>query len=466
VQGIVSFGVTRTSPAAGALFAACLLLAPRAPGAEEPSIRYRVTADEGARSLAVEASFPPGTPADMTVDGPARSFVTSLEVAEDGGWRAVPAERGTWALPRCRSGCRLRYRFLLARAAAELDEVDLAAAVAGVVVAPTSTWLLRPIHPKPGQFSLVVHVPEGWTFVSGLHREADGSYRAPVREDWKAPYAAFGALALHALSVAGGTIEVAVARSREPAVRELAWLRTSAQAIVTYYGRLPVSRLLVVLLPAEARLQGKELGGDGAAILLAPPEDPAHSGNDWVATHEMVHVATPDLERRHLWLTEGLATYVEPIARTRTGELRAEQVWADMLSGMPKGLLHERDRGMDGTRDWGRLYWGGALFWLLADVEIRQQSGNRQSLDDALRAVLAAGGTTEVDWSIERFLDEGDRPLPHPVLHPLYRRMGQQAMPVDLPALWKKLGVSVGPRGAVFDQQAPLASIRRGITGR
>jgi hypothetical protein len=443
------------------------LLSPRAPGAEEPSIRYQVTADQGARSLAVEASFPPGTPATMTVDGPARAFVTGVEVAEGAGWRAVPGDHGTWAVPRCRSGCRLRYRFLLGQAAKELDAVDLAAAVAGVLVAPTSTWLLRPVHPAPGaRFSLAVRVPEGWTFVSGLPRDPDGSYRAPLREDFRAPYAAFGALALHALPLGGGTVEVAVARSREPAVRELAWLRSSAQALVTYYGRLPVSRLLVVVLPAEARLQGKELGGDGASILLAPAEDPAVSGNDWVATHEMVHVATPDLARRHLWLTEGLATYVEPIARARTGELRPERVWADMLSGMPKGLLHERDRGMDGTRDWGKLYWGGALFWLLADVEIRQQSGNRQSLDDALRAVLAAGGNTEVAWPIERFLAEADRPLAHPVLGPLYRRMGQQPMAVDLPALWKKLGVSPGPRGAVFDQQAPLASIRRGITGR
>jgi predicted metalloprotease with PDZ domain len=133
---------------------------------------------------------------------------------------------------------------------------------------------------------------------------------------------------------------------------------------------------------------------------------------------------------------------------------------------MPKGLVHERDRGMDGTRDWGRLYWGGALFWLLADVEIRQQSDNRRSLRDALRAVLAAGGNTEEAWSIERFLAEADRPLPHPVLAPLYQRMGKEAPAVDLPALWKRLGVSLGPKGAVFDDRAPLAAIRRGITGR
>jgi predicted metalloprotease with PDZ domain len=137
-----------------------------------------------------------------------------------------------------------------------------------------------------------------------------------------------------------------------------------------------------------------------------------------------------------------------------------------MLAGMPKGLAHERDRGMDGTRDWGRLYWGGALFWLLADVEIRELTSNQRSLADALRAVLAAGGNTEESWPIERFVETADRALPRPVLAPLYRRMGQSAMPVDLPALWRRLGVSLGAHGAVFDDQAPLAAVRRGITGR
>lgn len=159
-----------------------------------------------------------------------------------------------------------------------------------------------------------------------------------------------------------------------------------------------------------------------------------------------------------------MATYVEPIARVRAGQLLGEAVWADMVRGMPKGLLHETGRGMNGTRDWGRLYWGGALFWLLADVEIRTSSDNRQSLETVLRAVLAAGGNTSVAWSVEQFLDTGDRALARPVLQPLFQKMGVRSMPVDLPALWRKLGVVAGAGGGVtFDEQAPLARVRAGI---
>ena len=55
----------------------------------------------------------------------------------------------------------------------------------------------------------------------------------------------------------------------------------------------------------------------------------------------------------------------------------------------------DNDRGLDRTRTWGRTYWGGALFCLMADVEIRKQTGNRVGLQDALRTILSAGGSID-----------------------------------------------------------------------
>ena len=70
-------------------------------------------------------------------------------------------------------------------------------------------------------------------------------------------------------------------------------------------------------------------------------------------------------------MEEGLATYIEPIARVQAGELPAKQIWRDMLDGMPKGEPQPGDKGLDRTHTWGRTYWGGALFCLVADVQIR-----------------------------------------------------------------------------------------------
>ena len=45
--------------------------------------------------------------------------------------------------------------------------------------------------------------------------------------------------------------------------------------------------------------------------------------DDWVLVHEMIHLALPEVGDDHLWLTEGLSTYVEGIARVHVGDLRS-----------------------------------------------------------------------------------------------------------------------------------------------
>ena len=61
-----------------------------------------------------------------------------------------------------------------------------------------------------------------------------------------------------------------------------------------------------------------------------------------------------------------------------------------MVDGMPQGLPAAGDQGLDNTHIWGRTYRGGAMFCLLADIEIRKQTGNAKGLLDALRAINRA----------------------------------------------------------------------------
>lgn len=70
--------------------------------------------------------------------------------------------------------------------------------------------------------------------------------------------------------------------------------------------------------------------------------------------HEMVHLAFPRVARKHHWIEEGLATYVEPWARLGIGQLTVERVWKDLLKGLPKGLPRHGDQGLDHTPTWGR----------------------------------------------------------------------------------------------------------------
>jgi hypothetical protein len=272
------------------------------------------------------------------------------------------------------------------------------------------------------------------------------------------------------MTVGGGVIDVSFSPGvLEVSIQELHhWIAASACAVTTYYGRFPVGRLRLRIVPAEGRrgvLNGRTWGYDGAITKvfvgqLATEED---LESDWVMTHEMVHLAFPSVADEHHWIEEGIATYVEPIARVEAGNLKPRSVWQDLVEGLPKGLPQEGDQGLDHTHTWGRTYWGGALFCTLADVGIREHTDNRRGLQDALRAILAAGGNIEASWPLERALKIGDAAVGVPVLAELYEKMKANPVEFDLAGFWNALGVE-GSGRVSFNDRAPLAAIRRAIT--
>ena len=186
--------------------------------------------------------------------------------------------------------------------------------------------------------------------------------------------------------------------------------------------------------------------------------------DDWVLVHEMVHLALPELGRSHDWLAEGLATYVEGIARAQAGNRAVTDVWAEYRHSMPLGLPQPGDGGLDDRLTWGRRYWGGALFCLQADVAIREQTANRVGLQDALRAILRATGGYRSERRIEEVLRIGDAATATRVLEDLYERNRSTAVTVDLAQLWERLGVPSNPASQPFNDQAPLAAIRIALT--
>jgi hypothetical protein len=171
--------------------------------------------------------------------------------------------------------------------------------------------------------------------------------------------------------------------------------------VSVYFGKFPVAsaRILIVPVPGGGVPGGTTFGYRGAAIRLVVGSDSTEVDliDDWKAVHEMTHLALPDVTEPHLWLAEGIAVYVESIARVQAGDLTAEKIWGDFVRDMKQGLPKEGDQGLDRTPTWGRTYWGGAIFCLLADVEIRKRTGNRIGLQQALRGILAAGGDHEQD---------------------------------------------------------------------
>ena len=284
------------------------------------------------------------------------------------------------------------------------------------------------------------------------------------------PYDAFDRLAKTDLDVHGGVIHVAVAPGNItlPKDKVLDWVRASARAVSTYYGRFPVKSVKLLIVPVDGqRVRGGTTWGyRGAAIRVLLGRDSSEEDlrRDWVMVHELVHLALPDMDQRYNWLSEGLAVYIEPIARVQAGDLTAKAIWQAMMRDMPKGLPQVGDQGLDNTGSWGRKYWGGAIFCLLADIEIRKRTSNRLGLRDAMRGVIAAGGSHEVYWSIERILSAADKAVGVDVLTGLHEQMGSKPVAPDLESLWLALGLTLRGEILSLDDSAPLGAIRNKIT--
>jgi hypothetical protein len=276
------------------------------------------------------------------------------------------------------------------------------------------------------------------------------------------------------MRIAGAQIQLDFAQGALdlPLPEIVAHVQRAGDAIVAYYGVFPVPRARILIIPVEGRkgvLQGTTWGDvEGfpgfTRIRIGQHTTAADLADDWTMTHELVHMAFPSLPDDQHWMEEGQATYIEPVARVMTGELEARSIWHDMVRDMPKGEPEPGDEGLDRTHTWGRTYWGGALFCMVADVTIRRQTGDRKGLQDALRAIVAQGGTIDHSWDLPRALAIGDHATGTQVLTRMYAEWKEKPIPVDLPKLWDDLGIRSESDAIILVPTAPLAAIRQSIT--
>jgi hypothetical protein len=248
------------------------------------------------------------------------------------------------------------------------------------------------------------------------------------------------------------------------------WIARSARIVADYYGRFPATLVVVKLrsMDGDGVGGGRTANESGLMIQIRVGRDASAAvlRQDWVLVHEMVHLALPEIGYTHNWLAEGLATYVEGVARAQAGNRDIADVWAEDRHSMPMGLPRPGEGGMDETRTWGRTYWGGALFCLQADIALRRQTSNRAGLQSALQAILRDTGGYANERDIDSVLRLGDAATGTHVLEDLYQRSKAIAVTTDLDALWKELGVPPDPNTQPFDDRAPLAPIRIAITAK
>lgn len=197
--------------------------------------------------------------------------------------------------------------------------------------------------------------------------------------------------------------------------------------MANFYHGFPVARSLTVVVPRSGRrgmVTGRALSAGGATVLVAIGEHATVDDlyGEWIMVHELLHLGQP-FTPEAWWLTEGMATYIEPLLRARKGWRSPGSVWRDFHRDMHRGRA-ALDRGLlNGS---GNAYWSGALFMFLADMEIRRYSRGRRGIEDCLRAILRDGGDATVRWSAERSVASCDTLLGKPILGDMLERYGRK----------------------------------------
>ncbi len=249
------------------------------------------------------------------------------------------------------------------------------------------------------------------------------------------------------------------------------WVLRSARATASFFGRFPASEVAIALQPGKGRevMEGEATWDRSARIRIVLGRDTTSERlrRDSTMVHEMAHLGFPDMDDAHLWLHEGLATYVEYVARAQAREIKPAEMWGRLTYIMQQGLPSEHEsRGLERTRNEDRRYYGGALFWLTADVEIRKRTGNRRGVQDAIRAIFKSGGTLGVETLPEDAFKLGDEAVGVSVLSDLFPTWRATAVSPDLDSLWKALGIEADGLKTRLVNDAPLADVRRAITAQ
>lgn len=373
-------------------------------------------------------------------------------------------------------GFSAHYRVALAELARGAASVDGAVASGDSVLAVASSWLLYPHREQRGTAVLQVRVatPPGIDFVTAQPM-TDGVFTIAQAELAAAGFSAFGRLRRHPnltpsthsllaptdyeVVILDGSMDIA-----ESAL--LQWIAHCADIMARFWHGFPAPGLKIFVLPrngAEGVVFGRDMSGGGVSTLLVVGEHATREqlNADWVLIHELVHVGSP-LVRGAPWLTEGLATYLEPLIRARYGLQSPGAMWTEFITHMPRGATIMESAGLmrGGRRGW---YWGGALLMLLADVEMRRASDGRLGLEDCLRAIRTRIGSYLRTIGLQEMTAACDQAVGGTVLADLIERHAQSATAVDLQELWRALGVELVNGDLKVDDGAPLARVRQAI---
>ena len=398
----------------------------------------------------------------------------------DGAGASQPIAPGGWRVEPVNGLVEARYRYDLTGYARAVDAPAKAQQRGEGAISLLSGWLLEPFgYTHLPTIDIRMTTAPGLVFASGLPRVGD-AWRLAGTTIRFAGYTVLGRLDLQDLAVplpgslrsgeikGQGVLRLALLDgfTAGQRVELLDWVRRSVEAESNYWQGFTAKQMLLILVSVPQRRgigYGRTVPGGGPTVMIevGADMDQRRLFDDWVLVHELIHTGMAFIRGRGTWFMEGAATYVEPIIRARAGWKTEQEVWREWVTNMPQGVAAFA-RGL-GDASGRENYWGGAIFMLLADVEIRRATDGAKGLEDCLGGVLWSGLDGSQRATLDAYAAVCDRATGTPALRRLIDRYVVSARPVDLAAIWRDLGVAMVGGRIVFDDSAPDARWRKMI---
>jgi hypothetical protein len=317
--------------------------------------------------------------------------------------------------------------------ARELQRPDQVVSVGRTVVASPDVWLWRPRPwPAGAMGSLVVDAApsaRGAQLAAPFARDG-AAWRVPPSTYVQTTYAALGhfdeAKLVHDASVVDA-IFLPGSNPLEQATLTR-WLDVALSDVAVVFGRVPVTSLMVFIVPLAARravlagFLGRGGGRAHALVLVgdvastkdpdthergarhdhdredvhapqadADPDDEEDDQGRWVLTHELAHLLLPPVRREDAWLNEGLATWHQEMLPARAGRRTERSARARLMQGFATGALRAREdrlslqeacAQMDARLSYQHCYWGGARL-----IELLVEDVGQGALDAFIAAL-------------------------------------------------------------------------------
>ena len=344
-------------------------------------------------------------------------------------------------------------------------------------------WLWRPDTLAPGDdIEISFLLPEGISVSAPWRPVANSPGRSAFRMgrgpwDWPASVA-FGRFKEREVSVGGARLRVSVLDG-SPAVdveQIQTWIGDAAQTVADLYGKFPVPQAQIVIVPGARSPEPTPWayvvrGGSPAAHFFINQRRPIREFyDDWTAVHELSHLLLPYVGSEDAWISEGVATYYQNVLRARGGRMTALEAWERLHAGFLRGMdsapgmtLAQATENMYRGGTHMRVYWEGAAMILIADVQLRQITAGKQSMDTALATLNECCSSTERAWSGRELFDKLDEITGTSVFRELYdQHVASKDFP-DLAQAYRSLGISVGGTGIELAPEGREKQLRDAI---